>query len=130
LKQVSLFVLAGGCAAAVNVASRVVYSMVVPLPSAIVLAYLTGMVVAFMLNRWFVFHDARDEIGKRAWRFVVVNLLAILQTLVVTLVMAWLLRRTGFTFAADMVAHVIGVSVPVFVSYVMHKRWTFSHQAR
>jgi putative flippase GtrA len=126
LKQAGLFLLAGGSAAAVNVLSRMAYSLVMPLPPAVVLAYLTGMVTAFALNRCFVFSDARDDVGKRAARFVVVNLLAILQTLAVTLGLAWVLRQTRMAAAAETVAHLIGVSVPVFTSYLMHKHWTFS----
>lgn len=126
MKQVALFLLAGGFAAAVNVASRIVYSMALPLPVAVVLAYVTGMVVAFALNRWFVFENARDDVGLRAGRFVVVNLLAVLQTLVVTLAGAWLLHQAGVGAAAETIAHVVGVIVPVFSSYVMHRRWTFS----
>ena len=62
-------------------------------------------------------------------RFIVVNLLAVLQTLAVTLVGTWVLRRAGATDSAEMVAHVVGVLVPVFSSYLMHRHWTFSrHQ--
>jgi putative flippase GtrA len=126
MKQVAYFLLAGGLAAAVNVVSRIVYSLAVPLPLAVVLAYVTGMVVAFALNRGFVFQNARDEVGRRAGRFVVVNLLAVLQTLVVTLAGTWLLHQAGAGAAAETIAHVVGVIVPVFSSYVMHRRWTFS----
>ena len=126
MKQVALFLLAGGCAAAVNVASRIVYSLALPLPVAVVLAYVTGMVVAFVLNRRFVFENALDDVGRRAGRFVVVNLLAVLQTLVVTLAGTWLLHQAGVGGAAETIAHVVGVIVPVFSSYVMHRRWTFS----
>lgn len=130
MKQAALFLVAGGLAAAANVGSRLLYSLALPLPAAVVLAYITGMVVAFVLNRWFVFQDARDQVGQRAGRFVVVNLLAVLQTLVVTLVGAWILQRLGVAAsAAEGAAHIVGVVVPVFSSYVMHKRWTFASKA-
>lgn len=128
MKQVALFLLAGGLAAAVNVASRIVYSLALPLPVSVVLAYVTGMVVAFGLNRWFVFENARDDVGRRAGRFVVVNLLAVLQTLAVTLAGSWILRKGGVGDASETIAHVLGVLVPVFASYAMHKRWTFGHR--
>ena len=129
MKQVALFLLAGGFAAAVNVASRIVYSVALPLPLAVELAYVTGMVVAFALNRWFVFENARDDVGRRAGRFAVVNLLAVLQTLAVTLAGAWALRKGGVGDLSETIAHVVGVLVPVFSSYLMHRHWTFS-QAR
>ena len=130
MKQAVLFLVSGGLAAAVNVGARLLYSMALPLPAAVVLAYITGMVVAFLLNRWFVFDNARDQIGQRAGRFVVVNLLAVLQTLVVTLAGTWLLLRLAVPAAtAATAAHIAGVIVPVFSSYLMHKRWTFSAPA-
>ena len=64
-----------------------------------VLAYVTGMVVAFLLNRWFVFENARDRASERAWHFVVVNLLAVLQTLLVVLAGTWVLVRLGLPTA-------------------------------
>jgi putative flippase GtrA len=130
MKRVALFLVAGGLAALANVGSRVAYSLVVSLPVAVVLAYLTGMVVAFALNRWFVFEHARDQVGRRAARFVVVNLLAVLQTLLVTLVGAWALRRSGAGEASETVAHVVGVLIPVFSSYLMHRQWTFAHASK
>lgn len=129
MRQLAMFLLVGGFAAAVNVASRIVYSWAMPLAplaAAVVLAYLTGMVVAFCLNRWLVFQNASDDVGRRAGRFAVVNALAVLQTLAVTLLGARALRAAGMTHDAETMAHVVGVAVPVFTSYLMHKRWTFS----
>jgi len=88
------------------------------------------MVVAFALNRRFVFENARDDVGRCAGRFVVVKVLAVLQALAVTLAGAWLLRRGGMGDRADTIAHVVGVLVPVFSSYLMHKSWTFSEQEK
>jgi putative flippase GtrA len=130
MRQVGMFLLAGGIAAAVNVLTRIGFSTFLPLAVAVVLAYLCGMVVAFGLNRQFVFKHATDDIGRRAGRFVVVNVLAVLQTLLVTLAGAWLLRDTMAADIAEAAAHVVGVLVPVFSSYVMHKRWTFSRHSK
>ena len=127
MKQLVLFLVAGGLAAAVNVGSRLLYSLAMPLPIAVVAAYITGMLVAFLLNRWFVFENARDRVGHRAGRFAMVNMLAVMQTLLVTLAGTWLLQRTGLQAqSAEMTAHIAGVIVPMFSSYVLHKRWTFS----
>lgn len=129
MRQAALFLVAGGIAAAANVASRIAYSVFMPLAAAVVLAYVTGMVVAFLLNRRFVFEHAADDTARRAGRFAVVNALAVVQTLAVTVVGARLLRDAGAGAASETIAHVAGVVVPVFSSYVMHKRWTFSARA-
>lgn len=128
MRQAGLFLVAGGIAAAANVGARIAYSEVMPLAAAVVLAYLTGMVVAFFLNRRFVFEHADDDTARRAGRFAVVNALAVLQTLFVTVVGARLLRGAGVGDVSETAAHVVGVVVPVFSSYVMHKRWTFSRR--
>jgi len=129
MRQIALFLLAGGTAAAVNVGSRIVYSQFAPLALAVTLAYLTGMLVAFYLNRWFVFADATDQMGTRAGRFIVVNALAVLQTLVVTLLGTRALHALGVGDVAETAAHTVGVVVPVLSSYVMHKRWTFANKS-
>jgi putative flippase GtrA len=128
MKQVALFLLAGGFAAVVNVASRIFYSLALPLPAAVVLAYVTGMAVAFSLNRRFVFDNARDDVARRAGRFVMVNLFAVLQTLAVTLVGAWALRKGGAGDVSETIAHVVGVLVPVFSSFLLHRQWTFARR--
>ncbi|MFN4018844.1 MAG: GtrA family protein, partial [Reyranella sp.] len=66
---------------------------------------------------------ARSEL----WRFVLVNMLALVQVWIVSVGLArWLFPASGFTFHADTVAHVIGVLFPVLTSYVGHKRFSFA----
>ena len=53
-------------------------------------------------------------------------MLAVLQTLVVSLVLArWLLPALGVTQHAEAIAHAVGVAVPVVTSYFGHKLATF-----
>lgn len=130
MRQVALFLIVGGFAAAVNVGARIAYSWFLPLTAAVVLAYLSGMVVAFFLNRWLVFENADDRTGTRAARFVVVNALAVSQTLAITLAGVWVLRRIGGVGEPETVAHLVGVAVPVLTSYFLHKRWTFVARRR
>lgn len=125
-RQFMLFLLAGGVAAAANFGSRILFSLVFSYVPAIVLAYCAGMITAFTLNRRFVFIGADNPLHTQAAWFVAINLLAVLQTLSVSLILArWLFPVTGMTFHPETVAHAFGVAVPVVTSYIGHKALTF-----
>lgn len=120
------FLVAGGIAAAANIVSRILFSRYVWLELAVVLAYLVGMAVAFVLMRAHVFPPSNKPVTRQIVAFSVVNLLAIVQTLVVTLLLArWLLPSMGVTILVEEIAHVIGVIVPIFTSFIGHKHFSF-----
>jgi len=120
------FLVAGGIAALVNMGSRWLLDLVLPYVPSIVLAYLIGMLTAFLLNRRFVFAPAVNGLGRQVSWFVAINVAALAQTVVVSLLLAdYLLPAIGWTWQSDTIAHVTGVMVPVFTSYVGHKRLTF-----
>lgn len=121
-----LFLLTGGFAAAVNWTSRIVYNLWLPYSYAIVLAYLTGMVTAFVLAKMFVFTKSNRSTSQSAVIFTLVNIAAVAQTWAVSVVLAYyVLPAMGITWHAKEIAHFVGVVVPVFTSYVGHKRFTF-----
>jgi putative flippase GtrA len=120
------FLVAGGLAALANVGSRMLLSWFVSYPVAIVLAYAVGMITAFALMRGQVFDARSKRLGGEIGAFVVVNALAVLQTLFVSLGLAYyVLPRIGIERHAEAIAHLIGVAVPVITSYYGHKYWTF-----
>lgn len=120
------FVLAGGVAAAANYGSRFLFSVWFPYPAAIVFAYLVGMVTAFVLMRQHVFDGRGKPIGPQAFRFTIVNVLALLQTLIISLLLArWLLPAIGVEQHAEAIAHFFGVLFPVGTSYLGHRYATF-----
>ncbi len=125
-RQFSLFFVAGGIAAAVNVGSRVLLGGVMPYALSIVVAYLFGMLTAFTLNRRFVFPGAANPLHHQALWFTLINIAALAQTLAVSVVLArWLFPALGWTWYPETVAHVVGVMVPIVSSYIGHKRLTF-----
>ena len=125
------FLLAGGFAALVNVLSRLLYSQIVPYASAVVLAYLTGMATAYVLNRLLVFGPGDRRMPGEMLAFAIVNLLAVAQTLAISLLLAYYaLPGLGVTEHAETLAHMVGVIVPVFTSFVGHKYWTFRNHGR
>jgi len=119
------FLLTGGLAALVNFGSRILYNQWVDFSSAVVLAYLTGMVTAFILARSFVFTQSSQSVQRSAIFFVMVNGVAVLQTWAISMALYYLLPMAGVTRWVPEIAHAVGVVVPVFTSYLGHKRFSF-----
>ena len=125
-KQFIMFLVTGGTAALVNFGSRIVYNQWVSFSVAIVLAYLTGMVTAFVLARWLVFQQSQQSVGRSALLFAAVNVLAVLQTWLISMGLAvYALPQLGVTRWVAEIAHAFGVVVPVFTSYLGHKHFSF-----
>ena len=125
-RQFLVFLLTGGLAAAVNFGSRIVYNQWCDFSTAVILAYLTGMITAFVLARMFVFKQSSQSMHRSALYFTLVNLVAVLQTWLISMGLAlYLLPMLGVTHFSREIAHAIGVAAPVFTSYLGHKRWSF-----
>ncbi|MFT4262852.1 MAG: GtrA family protein [Nocardioides sp.] len=120
------FLAASGVAACVNFGSRFAFSVWVPYAVAVVLAYTCGMVTAFVLNRLFVFTEPSRKTSHSLLIFAGVNVLSLLQTLLVSVLLAdWLLPAIGIHEMAEAVGHAAGIVAPVFTSYLAHKHWSF-----
>lgn len=120
------FLLAGGVAAAVNFSARIGLSVLLPYAVAVALAYFFGMATAFLLNRRFVFPGSTNRLHQQVLWFVTVNLVALLQTLAVSVLLAdFVLPRAGVTWYAEEIAHAIGIVTPILTSYFGHRSFTF-----
>ncbi|VXC05961.1 GtrA family protein [Pseudomonas sp. 8AS] len=120
------FLFAGGIAAAANYGSRFFFSLFFEYSLAIICAYLVGMLVAFLLMRRHVFDAKSGSLLPQALKFIAVNLLAALQTLVISLLLArWALPSMDVVEHSEAIAHLVGVLVPVLTSYFGHKHLTF-----
>lgn len=125
-RQFLFFLLTGGTAAAVNFGSRIFYNFWLDFSVAIVLAYVTGMITAFILAKLFVFKESQQLLHRSALYFVLVNLIAVLQTWIVSMGLAYyVLPAMGVESLVREIAHAVGVVVPVFTSYIGHKQWSF-----
>lgn len=120
------FALAGGIAALVNFLSRIALEGTMPYAASIFVAYLAGMATAFLLNRLFVFTGSPNSIGSQAGWFVLINLFAVLQTVLVSLLFARVVFPSiSMNFHPETVAHAIGVCVPIVTSYIGHSKLSF-----
>jgi len=126
-KQFFLFLLAGGTAALINFLSRIIYNQWMSFSSAVIVAYLTGMIVAFILMRLFVFKNSQRKMQHSMWIFALVNLAGVAQVWIVSVSLDYyLLPWLGITTFSSEIAHSVGIAVPAFTSYLGHKYWSFS----
>ena len=125
-RQFLLFLLTGGTAAIANYSSRILYSRWMDFSLSVIFAYITGMITAFVLAKLFVFKDSQQTVYRSVVFFILVNLVAVAQTWSISMGLAYyLLPSLGINLYIPEIAHAIGVVVPVFTSYIGHKRWSF-----
>lgn len=121
------FLVTGGVAALVNIGSRVWFSTMLSYGWAVLAAYLCGMTTAWVLARLFVFERSGAHWTREYGRFALVNVIAAAQVWAISVGLALhAFPAAGFTFHPETVAHVIGVVVPVFTSYLGHKHFSFA----
>ncbi|HVY19439.1 MAG TPA: GtrA family protein [Bauldia sp.] len=127
MKQFAGFVIVGGVAAVANVGARILLSEVMRFEAAVVVAYCIGVMVAFVLNRRFVFPESSSPHGKALGRFIGVNVIALAQVYAVSVLLARLVfPAIGFGFYPETIAHILGVASPVLTSFLLHKNYTFA----
>lgn len=120
------FLLAGGIAALVNFFSRIILSQFFSFSTSIIIAYMLGMITAFLLMRFFVFKSSSTSYQKSSMYFVVVNLLALIQTWLISLFLFYaILPKLDILFYSKEISHAIGVLFPVITSYYGHKYFSF-----
>jgi len=116
----------GAIAALANVGSRRLLGYGLSYEVSIVVAYVVGMAVAYLLNRWLVFGRGERKVAFEAMWFVLVNVAGILQTLGVSLALAPLIDGVvQHRSTSETLAHAVGVAAPAFSSFLGHKYLTF-----
>lgn len=125
-KQFLAFLLTGGISAIVNFISRIFYNQYCDFSTAVILAYITGMICAFLLAKLFVFRKSQQTLHKSILYFMLVNIAGILQTWAVSMGLdVFLLPTLGVRIYTREIAHAIGITVPVFTSFLGHKFYSF-----
>lgn len=120
------FLLVGGVAALVNFLARIIINNFVTFAVAVVLAYLVGMLTAFVLSKWFVFEKSGRHHLHELRDFTLVNLVAAVQVWAISVGLEhYVFPAMGFHFYAPEVAHLIGLSIPAVTSYYGHKHFSF-----
>jgi len=125
-KEFLRFLFAGGISAIVNFLSRIIFNLWFDFSVAVYLAFILGMVTAFFFKKQFVFAKGRQPILHSIGFFILVNLVAFLQTLAVTMAfLHYVLPYFGIVKMTHEISHAVGILAPVITSYIGHKRWSF-----
>ena len=124
------FLLAGGSAAAVNWIVRFPLSAIMPFWLAVWISALIGMILGFVLYRYFVFPASARSIWGEIRDFLLVNLAT---TLVVTAVAAaFVLVLVHYVDrpVAEAIAHAIAIAAGAILNFFGHRIFTFRPSPR
>ncbi len=120
------FLACGGLAAALNWSSRFGWSLLLPFSAAVIAAYLTGMLAAFLLFRAYVFEDSDRSLGPQVRGFVLVNLLGMAATwALANLLVYWLLPAAGLRWHVEAIGHGLAIVAPAVTSWFGHRFLSF-----
>ena len=120
------FLAVGGVALACHWLSRFAFNWFVDYAWAIVLAYLVGIIVAFALNKIYVFPYSQRPLNFEMSVFFLVNIAAFPVVWAVAYVLGeWIFLRYMHRELALALAHGFAITLPVFVNYALHKLVTF-----
>ena len=124
--QFARFLAVGGVALVCHWLSRFAFNIFVSYAWAIVLAYLVGILVAFVLNKIYVFPYSQRSLNFEVSFFFLVNIAAFPVVWAVAYVLGeWLLVDYFPRQVALALAHGFAITLPVFVNYALHKLVTF-----
>jgi putative flippase GtrA len=125
-KEFSKFLFAGSIAAVINFLSRIFFNLWFDFSVSIYLAYILAMIAAFFLKKQFVFAKGRQPLSHSIGFFILVNLVAFLQTFAITMVvMYYILPYFSIAKMTHEISHAVGILATVMTSYVGHKKLSF-----
>jgi len=120
------FLLTGGFAALVNLASRYVLTPSLGFGGSVLVAYFIGMITAYVLFRLLVFGGSDRSLASEVYRFTFVNVVALGLVWIVSVGLARVIfPAIGYAWHAEDVAHLVGVCIPAISSYIGHAKYTF-----
>ncbi|NOT85678.1 MAG: GtrA family protein [Methylococcaceae bacterium] len=126
MPQFLKFLVSGGVAAFLNWSSRFLFSKWLSFELSITCAFFVGLTSGFLLMRFYVFNARGKPLIFQASKYVFINILALMQTLIISVVLArFVLLQWGVIENVEALAHLVGVLTPVITSYFGHKFLTF-----
>lgn len=130
-KQFVKFLAVGGVAALLHWLARFVFDVFVEFGVAVILAYAVGIIVAFILNRIFVFPKSIRPMRHEIAIFTIVNIAAFPLVVGISISLGtYLLPHALPRELAKAVGHGAGVLSPVFINFAAHKWITFRTEDR
>ncbi|MBC7919999.1 MAG: GtrA family protein [Ferruginibacter sp.] len=128
-KDFIVFFLVAFAGASVNFSARIIYGQFLPFNLSIVPAYLTGMIVGFVLTKRYAFNaKASGNTRREMVKFLLISLLALAVTYVTSVSVLPLLNRhlaDVSLFFRQTFAHVTGMGLSFLTNFFGHKLFTF-----
>ena len=124
-KEFLKFTIIGLLAAAINWYSRLAITDIATFEIAILIAYSIGMVVAFLLNRLFVFPKNRSPIKTQVSKFIIINLTFIPIVWLCTIGLNQWFINSYFHANSEDLAHAIALALPMLLTFLMYKFLVF-----
>jgi putative flippase GtrA len=128
-KQFLKFLFVGAAAALANWVSRIIFSFWISFSLAISAAYLVGMVSAFLLNKKFVFPNSPRPIQKQIRDFTLTNLIAFPLVWLMSIQISNFLQSLGMLAYYEELAHMLALSIPTVVSFLIYKFLAFGEKS-
>lgn len=124
--QIVRFLLLGGTAAAINWIVRFPLSAIMPMPAAVILAYMIGMCAGFTLYRKYVFPGSNRPLMEQTLTFIGVNLVGAVIVLGLTTLFLGLLAQVAWPdIVREGLAHGVAIGLGSVVNFIGHKQLTF-----
>lgn len=128
-RQFLEFLAVGGLAALLHWLVRLFLSIWLPFSWAVIIAYAVGIIVAFLLNSFFVFPKSEKARHTQARDFILVNLSFFpLVWLVSVQVNDWL-KTIGIMKHSEEMSHAIAISLPMLATFLIYKFFAFREKS-
>ena len=127
-KQFLGFLAVGGLAALLHWVARILLSNWLPFSWAVMIAYAIGMLIAFILNSFFVFPKSKRARLSQARDFILVNLSFLPLVWFTSIQVNNWLKTHGMLSHSEELAHAIAISLPMLVTYLIYKFFTFKEK--
>jgi putative flippase GtrA len=124
-KQFLNFLFAGGLAAASNFVSRVLFSLWLTYSNAIIVAYVIGMLTAFIINSIYVFSKSDRNKFIQLRDFIIINMTFLPLVWLVSIKLNVWLIDLGVKNYSEEIAHFIALVLPMLTTFLIYKYYIF-----
>lgn len=127
MKNLLFYFVTSGCSALVNLTSRIFYSEFLGFSVSVVCAYLTGMIVNFILSSIFVFNLYNNcTISIVFFKFFIVSIVGLSVTAISSICFRHILISIfSDIYLSELIAHMAGICMSFIISFVGHNIFTY-----
>lgn len=128
-KQFVGFLLVGGISALLHWIARLLLSIWLPFSFAVIIAYFIGMLIAFLLNSFFIFPQSSKTRYSQIRSFFLVNLSFLPLVWLASIEINNLLKILGIINYSEEIAHAFAISLPMLATFLIYKFFTFKEKS-